>query len=354
MKKIIILISIMTLLLTIAACQVEEKAEKEKVVSTQEEISTKHFKILHIMSYHSPWKWTDDQLNGFKAALNGLDVEYKVFQMDTKRKSSEEWKLEATKQAKELIDTWQPDLVYTNDDNAQKYVVVDYVNSDIPFVFSAVNADPAEYGFTKSSNVAGILEQEHFVETVNLLKEISPNVKKIAVIYDDDPTWPAVVARMKEKAPKQLREFEFISWDKIITFEEYKQRISELQSEADAIALLGIFTFKDENDENVPYQDVLKWTAENSNIPDFSFWEDRVSYGTLCAVTVSGYEQGYAAGKIAKGILVEGKSPSSYPFEPTVKGEPVISLARANKLGIKIKSGILLSAQVIEKFAWED
>jgi ABC-type uncharacterized transport system substrate-binding protein len=50
---------------------------------------------------------------------------------------------------------------------------------------------------------------------------------------------------------------------------------------------------------------------------------------------------------------VEGKSPSSYPVEPTVKGEPVINLARANKLGIKIKSSILLTADVVEEFEWE-
>ena len=60
-----------------------------------------------------------------------------------------------------------------------------------------------------------------------------------------------------------------------------------------------------------------------------------------------------AAGKIAKGILLEGKSPSSYPMVPTVKGEPVISLARAKKLGLKVKSDILLTAEVLEKFEWE-
>ena len=184
------------------------------------------------------------------------------------------------------------------------------------------------------------------------MKKIVPNVKKIAVIFDDDPTWPGVIERMKEKL-HLLPDVEFMSWDTIYTFEEYKQRINELQNEADAIALIGIFTFKDENEENVPYQKVLEWTAENSNLPDFSFWEDRISYGTLCTMTVSGYEQGLAAGKIARGILVEGKSPSNYSFEPTLKGEPVVSLARANKLGISIKSNVLLTAKIIEKFEWE-
>lgn len=310
------------------------------------------FKVLHIMSYHSPWKWTDDQLKGFKDALQGLDIKYKVFQMDTKRKSSEEWRQKVGKEARELIESWKPDLVYTNDDYAQEYVAKHYVNSDIPFVFSGVNADPQKYGFVGSRNNTGVLEQEHFVESVQLLREMVPNVHKIAVIFDEDPTWAGVMKRMKSNLNK-LRGVEFISWDTIKTFEQFKRRMKALQTEADAVALLGIFAFTDETGDNVPYTEVLKWTADNSMLPDFSFWKDRISYGTLCTVTVSGYEQGLAAGKMARGILVDGKSPSDFPMEPTIKGEPVISLARANSLGIKIKSRILLTAQVINTFEWE-
>ena len=69
-------------------------------------------------------------------------------------------------------------------------------------------------------------------------------------------------------------------------------------------------------------------------------------------MTVSGYEQGLAAGKIAKGILAEGKKPSDFPMKPTVKGEPVVSLARATKLGLKIPSNILLAAEVVKDFEW--
>jgi ABC-type uncharacterized transport system substrate-binding protein len=329
-----------------------QPAPEETLVVESTKVPAKKFKVLHIMSYHADWAWNQDQFDGFKDALEGVDIEYKVVEMDTKRRSSTEWMEKAGQEARGLIDTWQPDLVYTNDDNAQEYVTKYYVNTDTPFVFSAVNASPETYGFAGSANVTGVLEQEHFVETVRLLREIVPDVKKIAVVVDDSPMWDPVVARMKEKQ-SQLPDVEFISWDVILTFEEYKQKMTEYQATADAVGLIGIFNFKDESGENVLYQDVLRWTAENSNLPDFAFWEDRISYGTLCTVTVSGYEQGLAAGKIARGILVEGKSPSSYPMEPTVKGQPVVSLARANKLGIKIPSTILLTAEVVGEFEWE-
>ncbi len=339
-------------------CLVFLSAEIEPVfgirLSAQASDSPKaKFKILHVMSYHSPWAWTDEQLAGFKEALKGLNVEYKVFQMDTKRKNTEEEMKAAGRQARDLIDSWKPDLVYTSDDNVQEYVAKYYVNTALPFVFSAVNADPEKYGFAGSKNITGILEQEHFVASVTLLREIAPGVKKIAVVLDEGAdTWDPVVKRMKAKL-NRLPDVEFVRWDVIHSFNEYKRMIEAYQTEVDAIALLGIFTFKDESGRNVPYAEVLKWTAENSRLPDFSFWKDRISYGTLCTVTVSGFEQGMAAGVIARGILTEGRSPSSFPMVPTVKGEPVVSLARAKRLNIPIKTSVLLTAEVVEKFAWE-
>jgi ABC-type uncharacterized transport system substrate-binding protein len=320
------------------------------LVSPEAEGARQKFKVLHIMSYHSPWEWTDEQLRGFQDGLKGAEVEYKVFQLDTKRKSSTEWQHKVGREARQLVDTWKPDLVYTTDDLAQELVARHYVNGKIPFVFSAVNADPKVYGFRGSTNVTGVLEQEHFLQSVQLLKEIVPTVRRVAVVLDKDPTWDGVMKRMKEQAG--LAGIELVSWDVIGTFDEYKDKIRSYHGHVDALALLGIFTFKDAQGRNVPYQDVLKWTAEHSTIPDFSFWESRIAPGTLAVVTVSGYEQGLAAGKIARGILVEGRSPASYAMEPTLKGEPMISLARARKLGIPIKTSTLLTARVVEKFDW--
>lgn len=314
--------------------------------------SKKTYKILHIMSYHSPWRWTDLQLDGFKEGLGDVTAEYKVIQMNAKRESAPSQLEEKSRQIKELIKTWQPDLVYSTDDEAQQYVVKHYLNSNIPFVFSGVNRTPETYGFDTSNNVTGAVEHEHFVESVRLLQAISPHVRKIAVVFDEAPLWPPVKERMRERV-KQLPGVEFSSWDTITTFADFKKKMRGYQSTADAVALIGIFNFKDERGVNVPYGDVLKWTAENSKLPDFGYWIDRVHHGTLAAVTVSEHEQGLVAGRMARHILIDGKKPADIPFQPTAKGLPVVSLARAKKLGIKINSSVLLSAQVVQEFEWE-
>jgi ABC-type uncharacterized transport system substrate-binding protein len=314
--------------------------------------TSRKYRILHIMSYHSPWRWTDGQLHGFKFGMGGVASEYRVFQMDTKRRSSPGEKEQAGREARKIIDSWKPDLVYVTDDDAQEYVTRHYVNKGIPFVFSGVNRSPSHYGFDRVANVTGVLETEHFAESVRLLKEIAPNVRRIAVIFDTDPMWAPIMARMRA-GTRQFPDMDFVSWDRIETFAEYRKKMHALQSRVDAVALIGIFNFKDAAGRNVPYQDVLKWTAENSRLPDFSLWVDRVHYGTLCAVNVSESEQGIAAGRIARAILVEGTSPGSIRPQPTVKGVPVISIARAKKLGLRVKSGLLLSSEVVPDFQWE-
>lgn len=317
----------------------------------QEKSPAEPIRILHVMSYHSPWRWTDGQFDGFKAGLGDVPAEYRVFQLDTKRWSSSEQKAERGKLARDLVEAWKPDLIYTSDDDAQDLVTKHYLNTPIKNVFSGVNKSPEHYGFDKANNITGVIEHEHFAESVRLLKNIVPSLKRLVVVLDDDAMWQPVVARMKAAAlPAGVS---IVGWETIKTYADYKARVAAYPNVADGIALIGIFNFKDAAGKNVPYQEVLRWTAENSTLPDLGFWIDRVHYGTLVAVTVSEREQGLAAGKLARTILSDGKSPSTLPMLPTSKGLPVISLARAQKLGITVRSEQLLSAEVVTRFEWE-
>lgn len=308
-------------------------------------------RILHVMSYHTPWRWTEGQLEGFKAGLGDVKAEYKVFELDTKRYSDAGQQAERGQAARAVVEQWAPQVIYTTDDDAQELVTRHYFNTPIVLVFSGVNKSPEHYGFDRANNVTGVVEHEHFTESVQLLKRVVPTMKRLVVVLDDAPMWGPVVERMK--AAKLPPDVSVVAWDTIRTFDEYKQRIMAYPEKADAIALIGIFNFKDAAGKNVPYQDVQRWTAEHSSLPDLSFWVDRVHHGTLVAVTVSEREQGLAAGRLARQILVDGKSPRDLAIQPTTKGMPVISLARANKLGIRVHSDLLLSAEVITRFDWD-
>lgn len=329
-----------------------QAAEGGRQAQSAPQPAQKKFKVLHVMSYHSPWEWTDMQFEGFRDALKGLDVEYRVYQMDAKNRSSAERLQNSGREAAELIVGWRPDLVYTSDDEAQQYVTGPHAGGTIPFVFSGVNKTPQEYGFSQKMNVTGVLEIEHFVESAALFHRIVPGATRVAVVFDDAPIWEAVAKRMKARVG-EIPGIEFVAWDTIGTFADYQAKMKEYEKQVDGVCLVGIFNFKDERGSNVHYRDVLKWTAENSRLPDFSFWIDRANFGTLCVVSVSGYEQGLAAGRIAREILMGDRNPASFPMQPTTRGQAAISLARAKDLGLRIDSKTLLSSKVFSAYGWK-
>jgi ABC-type uncharacterized transport system substrate-binding protein len=309
------------------------------------------YRILHVMSYHQSWKWNSEQLKGFKDGVGDLNVEYKIIELDTKRQSDPEEIAQKVNDAENIIKEWQPNLLYTNDDNAQKYVAEPYVNSSLPIVFSGVNRDPSEYGFIGAKNVTGVMEYEHFLPTLNYLRKITPDIQKLAVIVDSDPTWKGVMSRMRANL-KHTDGVEVTDWLLVRTLDDYKSSIKELQDKVDAIALLGVFNIKDSAGNDVNYEELLQWTAENSNLPDFSFWESRVDRGTLCVVAVSGYEQGLIAGQMARKILKDKVSPGSIGISQSTKGQPMLNITRAKALGIKVDVNLLLESTVKQGYAW--
>lgn len=104
-----------------------------------------------------------------------------------------------------------------------------FVGSDVPIVFSGVNKDPQTYGFDGSGNVTGVLEKEHFVESVRLLQAVVPGVRRIAAVFDDAPMWAPVRRRM-EQGLEHLPGVEMVAWDTIRSFAEYKRRMAEYPS----------------------------------------------------------------------------------------------------------------------------
>ena len=310
-------------------------------------------RILHIMSYHAAWPWNIDQLSGFRDGLSIPDADIKIVELDAKRQSSPAGIEAAGRSALQIIADWEPDLIYLNDDDALDYMLENYHRSDIPMVFSGINATAEEIPESIRSWATGVLEEEHALGSIRLLQAIQPKVRKLAVVTDESPMWNPVVGRLQD-IDTRLPEIEIVRWDVIRSFEEYKQKILEYQDTVDAIGLLGIFLFKDQHGSNVSYIDVLRWTAENSRLPDFTYWKDRIQYGTLCSVTISGYEQGREAGRKAREILTGGVSPADIPVSPSLKGEPVISLARAKSLGISLTSDLLLSSEICTDYAWND
>ncbi|WP_321418637.1 hypothetical protein [uncultured Desulfobacter sp.] len=93
-------------------------------------VTAERKKLLYINSYHKGYQWSDSIEKGLLKALgiefdpdsNPIDtslgpVQIKIVRMDTKLNKEEAFKKKEALKAKAVIETWQPDIVVTSDDN---------------------------------------------------------------------------------------------------------------------------------------------------------------------------------------------------------------------------------------------
>lgn len=312
-------------------------------------------KVFYVASYKADVNpWIKPHILEFEEVFddNGVSVDIYVFEMDTLTNTSEEWKRDVSLKAKKLIDSFDPDLIFATDDNAQEYLISPYyLNSDIPVVVAALDRDPAVYGYVGSKNVAGVREVEHVEDAISLLQSLYPYARKIAIISEDINQWDLVLERIKMQQ-SNFPEMEFVGFNRVSTFNEFKEDVLFYQKRVDAFLFTPFDGLVDDFGVGVPREDVLRWNVENNNLPEVSLWMGP-SDGVLAGVAISHSEQGREAGKMAYEILINGRSPSSLGFKSTKKGDQYINLARADTLDLEVSSIILINSEVIEEFPWE-
>ena len=164
-------------------------------------------RVLLIFSYHSEYSWVIQERKGAEDILGGKGIEIEKFYLDTKRKTSTEWKKKVTENAIKKIKEFKPNLVIVFDDNACELVAKRYIGAALPFVFCGMNGEPEDYGFP-AENITGIIERGHVKESIGLLKRLVPSVKKAAIITDNSPTAQAFIIRVKKiTLPIEICEF---------------------------------------------------------------------------------------------------------------------------------------------------
>lgn len=301
-------------------------------------------KVLLVNSYYTDYPWAADITEGVKKGLEGSGAQLEIFYMDTKRKTTEEWKVEIGKLAMEKVEKFKPDVIIPMDDNALWYFGKHYFGKEIPVVFGGINEELSKYGYP-AANATGVIQKAIFAESIDLLLRIKPDVKKIAVISDDGETSTAILSYMKTlKVPVEV-----VSYDQPATFAEWKALIKKYQTTVDAIAINLYQTVKEViGQDSLPQKVIMDWTMENSKLPTIGFFPDAFDDGVFCGIAESGEVQGYEAAKIAVQIL-QGKKPADFPVVIPTKGVVIINMNTAEKLGITVPFDVLESAnKVIE------
>ena len=300
--------------------------------------STHTKKVLYVASYDLMDNWGRQIKAGIESVFESRhNVELKAITMETRGMtlSDTETIKKAALEAKMVIDSWKPDLVIASDDNASRYLIVPYFkDSDLPFVFCGVNADPPSYGFP-AKNVTGMIE----VQLVDqLVKFLSPYAKGRRIVSVRGDTMTNRVEN--EFFEKQIGAHITVYF--VDNISDWKTRFVQLQDEVDMLLLGDIDSVKI-NDESPG--DVADFMVEHTKIPT-GRWDEEYKVDALITIANTPRELGEYAGRTALKIL-DGTSPLDIPIVPNRKGKIFLNMKLAKKMGIIFPMELIESAQLI-------
>jgi ABC-type uncharacterized transport system substrate-binding protein len=304
--------------------------------------TVKNFKVLVVMSYEEDFDWVIEVRSGIEAALGGIsDIEY--FYMNTKTDLAE-GPAQARK-AYEVYQRLQPDGVITVDDNAQSMFVLPYLKDRVktPVIFCGVNAEPSKYGYP-ASNVSGVLERGHIKESIAFLQELVPHIEKIVFMAKESPTGRAVLGQAESEA--EMYSVQVMSYLFPKTFQQAKQMATRARDEADVMFLATMQGISGEQGEPLSEKEVIPEIARAFGKPIISDNSYDMRYGMLCAIVVSGEEQGLKAGKQLLEAM-KGTSIDEIPIIRNDQGRRLINVTAMKALGIKPKPSSLVGVELI-------
>jgi PAS domain S-box-containing protein len=293
-------------------------------------------RVLYINSYHPGYRWSDQVQTGIADTLNNqadIQVDLNVEYLDGKRYSKQ---LEG-KLGDEIAAVWKRkyqksniDLIIVSDQDAYNLLTRfrKSIFPGVPVVFCGIE-DPG----TIEKNTTGIVSGTDYGNTIRLITEVMPDVKRIWFINDRTATGIANRRSVEQISGDYKGEFEFSFFDNGSGLEPH-----EVISAAEKFASDEVIFFLDFNltrsGKYIDLGNFLKELTVKSTVPVFSHDEMYMDYGVTGGMMNSGDAQGRLAAetgiRILNGIKADDISPA-----PEIS-LPVFNYIKLKRYGIPV------------------
>ncbi|HEO2615941.1 TPA: ABC transporter substrate-binding protein [Streptococcus agalactiae] len=214
---------------------------------------------------------------------------------------------------------------------------------DIPIIMGAVS-DPLGAKLVTNmkkptTNVTGLSNVVPTKQTVQLIKDITPNVKRIGILYasseDNSVSQVTEFTKYAQKAGLEVLKYSVPSTNEI------KTSMSVMTKKVDAVFV------PQDNTIASAFRTVIV-AANQANIPVYSSVDTMVEQGSIASVAQSQYGLGLETAKQAIKVL-RGKPVKDVPVKVIDTGKPSLNLKAAKHLGIKIPKKIMKQAEITVK-----
>jgi putative ABC transport system substrate-binding protein len=236
------------------------------------------------------------------------------------------------KQLAEIETKVKPDLIFAVGIWALQVVVSR--PPPLPVVYAMVLNPPSVIG-AGTKNVTGASMNVPVEQSIRLLKQLGPQIKRIGVIYN-----PAKTGYLVKRAQTVAREdgLELVTRE----ISSAKEVIGALESFQDGIDALWIVP-----DETILSQAVVQQMLLYSyrrRVPLLGMSDRHAQMGALFSLSfASGEDIGRQAGELAQAILT-GRAASDVPYTSARKLFLTVNLKTAQKLGLEVPQAIMTRA----------
>lgn len=284
-------------------------------------------RLLILQSYDLSYSWTSDVRDGLLRVLDKKHyISVRWHYMDTKRHPFPEYRENAAKAARRVIDHWRPDVLVAIDDDAQQYVARHYLNDpDMQIVFAGVNGSVEAYGYDRPDalNVTGIYERSNMRVLRDTLLSLADSLP--AERRGGAPLRIMHIADGSESVQKDDAGYRAFDWSPLVlmpsrlvnTWEEWQAAIAYANANADFILTSNYRRLQRSATDKtlMPPQEVAQWTEANAKVPLLGKNGFFVEDGGMLAISTSPYEQGEVAARMALSLLEDPRPAREIPRE---------------------------------------
>lgn len=229
----------------------------------------------------------------------------------------------------------RPDLIFAIGIWALQVVVEEI--RDIPIIFGMV-LNPSTVIGQEARNITGASMNVPIEQQIALLKKVSPQVRRIGVIYD--PSKTGFLVRRAERIAQQ-QNVRLVA-KAIASSKDAVAALDAMQGEIDALWILPDLTVLAQ--ESVQY--MLLFSFRNK-IPVLGLSENQARMGALLGLSFgSGRDIGMQAGELANEVL-SGRSAEEIPFTTARELRLTVNLKTAGKLGLQIPKEVVDRADLV-------
>lgn len=282
--------------------------------------SSKEKNILVIHSYHQGLEWTDSISSGILSVFHN-DPDFNIYfeYLDTKRNNSENY-------FNSLVDLYHSrsskikyDAIISSDNAAYNFMLEyrDELFPNVPLFYCGVNFLDTT-NFSEHENIFGFEEIANHAGTLDLMKQLFPERKKVLIVNDRTLTGNSIRNELEKILPDYEKELEF-EFMETFSIDELEQKVASL-NENYAIYLLVVNM--DRLGQYISYNRGVEIIRDNTAVPIFGSWDFYLGKGIIGGAITRGFEQGKNTAQLVFDYLSER---NLYPA-PYQKGETTLCL----------------------------